>query len=445
MATETTKLRLKKPAQDDFYDVGDHNTNSDKIDAYAIDNDARSSSIESKNIAQDTEITNIKTAATTLTARVTSAESKNTTQDALIGNLQTEDAKIRTEFKAADTQIISDYKAADNVVTNAYKAADTTLSTTLTSAYKAGDADIKSLAQMIKITNDSGGPFVTITENFGEWLKKQSLGLKTFYITGRTDTPETISYRGIMHKTNANGTDTPYGIGWVYMIDYNSKAYQLHFSAYTPSITSKSWKKTITEDSLSVVLPANAKLFDEFRSSKFGFGVTAFVVAKNIDNTEAYTFNDFPLTTATFFAGSVTKTDGSTGMKIEMQDSAGNFYNAYITNSTRSKWKTTYAYPYVPLTKTIPVAGHIENIMTNSGYVLDSVGTVEIAFTNGDVVTIPQKYGIKTVRALQFNNGAIQQRYFKLLGGNDWEIGPATSVIGTTFATTISYMRLIND
>lgn len=36
LATETTNYKLKKPAQEDFYNIDDHNTNMDIIDAALI-------------------------------------------------------------------------------------------------------------------------------------------------------------------------------------------------------------------------------------------------------------------------------------------------------------------------------------------------------------------------------------------------------------------------
>ena len=213
---ETVKLKLKKPTQDDFYNIDDHNGNADIIDSYAVsmDNeikglkqqdqslsveitnlkkkdtaiDVEIAGLKTKDISQDTEISKLKTADIDLGKRIDGVVTKDTAQDAEVAALKTKDVSISndiTALKAKDTSIdteISKLKTADVTYSNA----------------------IKAEAQMKKITRDNGAPFLTIQSGEDAFDKFDELDTGIYFINmvaGALNTPVTTSaFFGIVKK-----------------------------------------------------------------------------------------------------------------------------------------------------------------------------------------------------------------------------------------------------
>lgn len=219
---ETEKLKLKKPAQDDFYNIDDHNGNADIIDGYAVsmDNeikglkqqdqslsvditnlkkkdtaiDSEIAGLKTKDISHDTEISKLKTADIDLGKRIDGVSVKDNEQDVEIAALKTKDASLSndiTALKAKDTSIdteISKLKSADITYSDAVKAE----------------------AQMKKITKDNGAPFLTIQSGEDTFDKFDELDTGIYFINmvaGALNTPVTTSaFFGIVKKAFSGKT-----------------------------------------------------------------------------------------------------------------------------------------------------------------------------------------------------------------------------------------------
>jgi len=102
------------------------------------------------------------------------------------------------------------------------------------------DADVRSKAQMSKITNDTGGVKLSVTDktkNILNELLNLGPGLHTFYsVSGTVNNPTpTVSIRGIFHQTGA-------GFGWVYAQDSNGDSYE----NYVDNSNWRGWKSKQT-------------------------------------------------------------------------------------------------------------------------------------------------------------------------------------------------------
>jgi hypothetical protein len=99
----------------------------------------------------------------------------------------------------------------------------------------AKDADLRSKAQMMKVTTDTGGVKISITSTSGNILQSivsAGVGLHTFFaVSGSQNLPPTnISIRGIAHLSSAV-------YGWIYATDGNNKV----FTNYLDNGTWKGW------------------------------------------------------------------------------------------------------------------------------------------------------------------------------------------------------------
>jgi hypothetical protein len=98
------------------------------------------------------------------------------------------------------------------------------------------DTDLRSKAQMSKITNDNGGVKLSVTDNTKNILNELlnlGPGYHTFYsVSGTVNNPNaSVSIRGIFHQTAA-------GYGWVYAQDSNGVSYE----NYVNNSIWKGWK-----------------------------------------------------------------------------------------------------------------------------------------------------------------------------------------------------------
>lgn len=97
--------------------------------------------------------------------------------------------------------------------------------------------NVKTKAQLTKITNDNGGVQLTTTssaDNILSIILAAGTGMRTFYAaTGTQGLPPTnISIRGVAHFTQSN-------IGWVYCTDYNNNIFTNYYDA---TIGWKGWR-----------------------------------------------------------------------------------------------------------------------------------------------------------------------------------------------------------
>ncbi|MCI1958582.1 MAG: hypothetical protein LKJ25_03040 [Clostridia bacterium] len=121
MATNTTNYNLKKPAQDDFYNVDDFNDNADIIDTQLKTNadaiDTANTNIESANTAIETANTNIAAANTTIAAVKTTADAAFPASDFTGANVLTKLAADNSVLPVANggTGAASTVPACDNL------------------------------------------------------------------------------------------------------------------------------------------------------------------------------------------------------------------------------------------------------------------------------------------------------------------------------------------
>lgn len=92
------------------------------------------------------------------------------------------------------------------------------------------DTNLRAIAQLTKITNDSGGVKLNITDNTKNLLTELAAlgtGMHTFYaVDGTINLPNGKSTRGIFHNTGAN-------IGWLIAFDYTNTLYYNYYNAGT--------------------------------------------------------------------------------------------------------------------------------------------------------------------------------------------------------------------
>ncbi|MEH7082967.1 hypothetical protein V7139_09565 [Neobacillus drentensis] len=101
------------------------------------------------------------------------------------------------------------------------------------------DNNIKSLAQMMKITTDTGAVKLNITDatkNLLAELVTLGIGLHSFYaVDGTVNLPNAKSSRGLFHQTGN-------GVGWVFAFDYTNNMYY----NYLNNGTWLGWKRVVT-------------------------------------------------------------------------------------------------------------------------------------------------------------------------------------------------------
>lgn len=103
------------------------------------------------------------------------------------------------------------------------------------------DTNLRSKAQMTKITNDTGGLKISVTTTTGNILQSivsAGVGFHTFYaVTGSLNLPPDTagSIRGIAHMTTS-------GIGWVYATDFKNNI----FTNYLDNGTWSGWRHLVS-------------------------------------------------------------------------------------------------------------------------------------------------------------------------------------------------------
>jgi hypothetical protein len=102
------------------------------------------------------------------------------------------------------------------------------------------DTSLRAIAQLTKITNDTGAMKLSITnatKNLLTELVALGVGLHTFYaVDGTVNLPNGKSTRGIFHQTSS-------GHGWVLAYDYDNKAY----INYLSTGTWLGWRRLVTD------------------------------------------------------------------------------------------------------------------------------------------------------------------------------------------------------
>jgi hypothetical protein len=231
-------------------------------------------------------------------------------------------------------------------------------------------------------------------------------------------------------------------LGQTFTTSYNHALKTIYSEGgYKLTANSGVWSlwRLLSEKTIS--LPSVSDLFSELADfSKFPYGVTSFVVNEIKGDASNFPWNDL-----SYYIGEVTKVSGSSSIKVTMTDGHGYLFTNYRTSAgVWQDWKSTKPYKWQN-GLSVPVAG-TSAILGSTGRTvnIDKAGHVEFVFTNGDIVELRPSHGVAVAYGMQHTATATQKRTFKAESGG-WEIGPAVSLQGTTFTSTIKEIKVTWD